>query len=170
MDEACRRGRTIGLARAAKIACRPRAPVLAHPRLSGAGAVKFLTARALDANCCDPARQSFDGHSRGEPCEGLSHFPASNEVLIPATPHRRQAKPRSDPGGVVEAKIRTALAENISVAAAPLGVAVSVANDRVTLAGMTCSGSMRARAEKVAQAAAGILQIDNRIVCMPARG
>jgi cytidylate kinase len=71
---------------------------------------------------------------------------------------------------VLEAKISSALVEHISVAAAPLGVAVSVANDRVTLAGMTCSGSMRARAEKVAQAAAGVLQIDNRIVCMPARG
>jgi cytidylate kinase len=71
---------------------------------------------------------------------------------------------------LLEAKISTALAEHISVAAAPLGVAVSVANDRVTLAGMTCSGSMRARAQKVARAAAGVLQIDNRIVCMPARG
>jgi cytidylate kinase len=71
---------------------------------------------------------------------------------------------------LLEAKISTALAEHISVAAAPLGVAVSVANERVTLAGMTCSGSMRARAEKVAQAAAGVFQIDNRIVCMPARG
>jgi cytidylate kinase len=71
---------------------------------------------------------------------------------------------------VLEAKISSALAEHISVAMAPLGVSVSVGNDKVTLVGTTCSGSLRARAEKVVRAVTGVFQIDNRIVCMPVRG
>jgi osmotically-inducible protein OsmY len=69
-----------------------------------------------------------------------------------------------------EAKISSALVEHISVAMAPLGVSVSVANGRVTLAGTTCSGSLRKQAEKIAHASAGMLQIDNRIVSVPTRG
>jgi len=53
---------------------------------------------------------------------------------------------------------------------APLGVSVSVTNGKVTLAGTTCSGRVRARAEKIAHASAGVLQIDNRIVSVPTRG
>ncbi len=53
---------------------------------------------------------------------------------------------------------------------APLGVSVSVGDDKVTLVGTTCSGSLRARAEKVVRAVAGVFQIDNRIVCVPVRG
>ena len=53
---------------------------------------------------------------------------------------------------------------------APLGVSVSVANGKVTLAGTTCSGQLRARAEKIAHASAGVLQVDNRIVSVPTRG
>jgi cytidylate kinase len=71
---------------------------------------------------------------------------------------------------LLEAKISSALVEHISVAMAPLGLSVSVADGKVTLAGTTCSGSLRARAEKIAHASAGMLQIDNRIVSVPTRG
>jgi osmotically-inducible protein OsmY len=71
---------------------------------------------------------------------------------------------------LLEAKISSALVEHISVAMAPLGVSVSVANGKVTLAGTTCSGSLRARAEKIAHASAGMVPIDNRIVSVPTRG
>jgi cytidylate kinase len=70
----------------------------------------------------------------------------------------------------LEAKISSALVEHISVAMAPLGVSVSVANGKVTLAGTTCSGSLRKRAEKVTHAVAGAFQIDNRIISVPTRG
>jgi osmotically-inducible protein OsmY len=53
---------------------------------------------------------------------------------------------------------------------APLGLSVSVADGKVTLAGTTCSGSLRARAEKIAHASAGMLRIENRIVSVPTRG
>ena len=71
---------------------------------------------------------------------------------------------------LLEAKISSALVEHISVAMAPLGLSVSVADGKVTLAGTTCSGSLRARAEKIAHASAGMLKIDNRIVSVPTRG
>jgi cytidylate kinase len=71
---------------------------------------------------------------------------------------------------LLEAKISSALVEHISVAMAPLGVSVSVANGKVTLAGTTSSGSLRARAEKIAHASAGMVPIDNRIVSVPTRG
>src|SRR5215471_9087589 len=70
----------------------------------------------------------------------------------------------------LEAKISSALVEHISVAMAPLGLSVSVDDGKVTLAGTTCSGSLRARAEKIAHASAGMLKIDNRIVSVPTRG
>ncbi len=71
---------------------------------------------------------------------------------------------------LLEAKISAAMVEHISVAMAPLGLSVSVANGKVTLAGTTSSGSLRPRAEKIARAVAGMLQIDNRIVSVPTRG
>ncbi len=71
---------------------------------------------------------------------------------------------------LLEAKISSALVEHISVAMAPLGLSVSVADGKVTLAGTTCSGSLRARAEKIAHASAGMLRIENRIVSVPTRG
>ncbi len=71
---------------------------------------------------------------------------------------------------LIEAKINSALVEHISLAMAPLGLSVSVADGKVTLAGTTCSGSLRARAEKIAHASAGMLKIDNRIVSVPTRG
>jgi cytidylate kinase len=71
---------------------------------------------------------------------------------------------------LVEAEICSAPADQISVAAAPLGVSVSVADGKVTLAGTTSSGSVRKRAEKIAHDFAGVFQIDNRIVSVPSRG
>ena len=71
---------------------------------------------------------------------------------------------------LLEAKISSAFVEHISVAMAPLGLSVSVANGEVTLAGRSCSGSLRKQAEKIAHATAGMLQIDNRIVSVPTRG
>jgi cytidylate kinase len=71
---------------------------------------------------------------------------------------------------LLEAKINAAMAENISVAMAPLGVSVSVTNGKVTLAGTTSSGSLRTRAENIARNVAGMFPIDNRIVSVPTRG
>ena len=71
---------------------------------------------------------------------------------------------------LVEAEICSALADHISIAVAPLGVSVSVADGKVTLAGTTSSGSVRKRAEKIAHDFAGVFQIDNRIVSAPSRG
>ena len=51
-----------------------------------------------------------------------------------------------------------------------LGVSVSVADGKVTLAGTTSSGSVRQRAEKIAHDVAGMRQVDNRIVSVPSRG
>jgi cytidylate kinase len=70
----------------------------------------------------------------------------------------------------LEAKINSALVEHISVAMAPLGVSVSVADGKVTLRGTTSSGSLRPRAEKIARAVAGMFPIENRIVSVPTRG
>jgi cytidylate kinase len=71
---------------------------------------------------------------------------------------------------LLEAKISSALVDHISVAMAPLGLSVSIANGKITLAGTTCSGSLRKQAEEIAQASAGMLQIDNRILSVPTRG
>jgi cytidylate kinase len=71
---------------------------------------------------------------------------------------------------LAEAEISSAFAEQISLTAAPLGVSVSVANGRVTLAGTTTSGGLRKRAEKIVRDVASVSRIDNRIVCVPVRG
>jgi osmotically-inducible protein OsmY len=71
---------------------------------------------------------------------------------------------------LVEATISFALADQISVTAVPLGVSVSVADGKVTLAGTTSNGSVRKRAEKIARDFAGAFRIDNRIVSVPSRG
>jgi cytidylate kinase len=71
---------------------------------------------------------------------------------------------------LIEAKISSALAEQISVSMAPLGLSVSVANGRITLAGISCSGGLRRRAETIAHAVAGTFHIDNRIVSVPSHG
>jgi cytidylate kinase len=71
---------------------------------------------------------------------------------------------------LVEAKINSALAERISCASAPLGISVSVADGRVTLAGMTSGGGVRMSAEGIAHDVAGAWPIDNHIVSVPSRG
>jgi cytidylate kinase len=70
----------------------------------------------------------------------------------------------------LEARISAAMAEHISFAMAPLGISVSVANGKVTLAGTTTSGGLRKRAENIARTVAGMSAIDNRIISVPTRG
>jgi len=71
---------------------------------------------------------------------------------------------------LLEAKVNSALTEEISVGIAPTGVTVSAANGRITLYGTSTSGALRGRAERVAHRVAGECQIDNRIVSVPSRG
>jgi cytidylate kinase len=71
---------------------------------------------------------------------------------------------------LLEARINSAFAEHISASMAPLGVEVLVANGKVTLAGMSCSGRLRKAAEDIAQQIAGSVQIDNRIISVPSHG
>ena len=70
----------------------------------------------------------------------------------------------------LEARIGSAFAEHISPSLAPLGVSVSVAHGKVTLDGISCSGSLRRRAERIARTVSGGLPIENRIVSVPSRG
>jgi hypothetical protein len=71
---------------------------------------------------------------------------------------------------LLETRISTALTENISVSMAPLGIAVSVAGGKITLACTTSNGSLRAKAEKIARSVAGGSEIDNRIISVPSHG
>jgi cytidylate kinase len=71
---------------------------------------------------------------------------------------------------LLEAKINSALTEEIGIATAPTGVTVSAVNGRITLSGTSSSGALRRRAEKIAHRVAGVCQIDNRIVSVPTRG
>jgi cytidylate kinase len=73
-------------------------------------------------------------------------------------------------GKLIEVRIRSAFAEHISRSMAPLGVSVSVADEKVTLQGISCSGGVRRRAEEIARAISGALPIDNRIVSVPSHG
>jgi cytidylate kinase len=70
----------------------------------------------------------------------------------------------------LEAKISSALTDKISMTVAPLGVSVSVAGGKITLAGTTTSGGLRAKAEQIVHAVAGIANIENRIVSVPSHG
>jgi len=71
---------------------------------------------------------------------------------------------------LLEAKINSALTEHIDLAQAPTGINVSAANGRVTLFGMTSSGGLRAKAEKLTRAIAGVSHIENCIISVPNRG
>lgn len=71
---------------------------------------------------------------------------------------------------LIEVRIRSALEEHISRSMAPLGVSVSVTDEKVTLHGVSCSGGLRRRAEQVARAISGALPIDNRIVSVSSHG
>jgi cytidylate kinase len=100
-------------------------------------------------------------------------------VLMKRTGSRNAAQPRfrdramtrtALANKLLEAKVTTALTEEIGIGIAPTGVAVSAANGRITLVATSSSGALRARAEKVAHRVAGVHQIDNRIVSVPSRG
>jgi cytidylate kinase len=71
---------------------------------------------------------------------------------------------------LLEAKISSALTEKISVSIAPLGVSVSVVDGKITLVGTGTSGGLRAQTERIAFAAAGRANIENRIISVPRRG
>jgi cytidylate kinase len=71
---------------------------------------------------------------------------------------------------LLEAKVNSALTDEIGTGAAPAGVAVSAANGRITLVGTSSSGALRGRAERIAHRIPGVRQIDNRIVSVPNRG
>jgi cytidylate kinase len=71
---------------------------------------------------------------------------------------------------LLEAKIQSAFTEQVSLAMAPLGLMVSAANGRITLAGISSSGSLRAKAEMIVRGIAGARLIDNRILSVPSRG
>jgi cytidylate kinase len=71
---------------------------------------------------------------------------------------------------LLEAKVNSALTDEISTGVAPTGVTVSAANGRVTLVGTSSSGALRGRAERIAHRVPGVRQIDNRIVSVPNRG
>jgi cytidylate kinase len=71
---------------------------------------------------------------------------------------------------LMEARISSAFAEQISTTAAPLGVSVSVANGMITLSGTSCSGGLRRKAETIAHTFANGVPIDNRIVSVPSHG
>ncbi len=71
---------------------------------------------------------------------------------------------------LLEAKVDSALSEEIGIGLAPTGVAVSASNGRITLVGTSSSGALRRRAEKVAHRIPGVRQVDNRIVSVPTRG
>jgi cytidylate kinase len=71
---------------------------------------------------------------------------------------------------LIEVRIRSAFDEHISRSMAPLGVSVSVTDEKVTLRGISCSGGLRRRAEEIARAISGALPIDNRIVSVSSRG
>jgi osmotically-inducible protein OsmY len=71
---------------------------------------------------------------------------------------------------LLEAKIDSAFAEQISPSMAPLGIAVSIKNGKITLRGISSSGALRRQAETIAHTVAGALKIDNRIVSVPSHG
>jgi cytidylate kinase len=71
---------------------------------------------------------------------------------------------------LLEARVNSALTDEIGIGLAPTGVTVSAVNGRITLAGTSSSGALRGRAEQVAHRVAGVCQIDNRIVSVPTRG
>jgi cytidylate kinase len=70
----------------------------------------------------------------------------------------------------LEAKVNSALGDEISVTMAPAGISVSADNGRVTLVAASSSGNLRAKAEKVVASIAGVRAIDNRIISVPSHG
>jgi cytidylate kinase len=71
---------------------------------------------------------------------------------------------------LLQAKINSALSEQISLVMAPNGIKVSVADGKVTLAGTCSNGAVRAKAEKAVQEIHGVVEINNRIISVPSHG
>jgi hypothetical protein len=66
---------------------------------------------------------------------------------------------------LLETRVRAILAERIGVEMA--SITVSAADGKITFDGVTTSGSLRARAEKLARKIEGVHDIDNRINSVP---
>ena len=71
---------------------------------------------------------------------------------------------------LLESRVNTALSDEIGIGEAPAGINVSAANGRVTLEGVSSSGNLRAKAEKVALRVAGVCDVDNHISSLPSHG
>jgi cytidylate kinase len=71
---------------------------------------------------------------------------------------------------LLEAKVNSALGDEISPTMAPAGIRVSADKGRVTLIAASPSGNLRAKAEKVVASIAGVRAIDNRIISVPSHG
>ena len=70
----------------------------------------------------------------------------------------------------LEAKVNSALGDEISTTMAPAGIRVSADNGRVTRIAASPSGNLHAKAEKVVAGIAGVRAIDNRIISVPSHG
>src|ERR1700730_2906425 len=71
---------------------------------------------------------------------------------------------------LLESRVNTALSDEIGIGEAPAGINVSAANGRVTLEGVSSSGNLRAKAEKVALRVAGVCDVVNHISSLPSHG
>ena len=71
--------------------------------------------------------------------------------------------------GAIEALTGTGIAKRTGADTWALQSSVSVADGKVILVGASSSGSVRDKAEKVAQGIAGVSEIDNRIISVPSR-
>jgi cytidylate kinase len=71
---------------------------------------------------------------------------------------------------LLEARVNSALGDEISLTMAPAGIGVSADNGRVTLVAASSSGHLRAKAEKLVASIAGVRAIDNRIISVPSHG
>ena len=69
---------------------------------------------------------------------------------------------------LLETRVSASLVEQISISMAPNGVTVSAVNGKVTLTSTTSSGKLGAAAEQIAREIPGVIEIDNRIISVPA--
>jgi cytidylate kinase len=71
---------------------------------------------------------------------------------------------------LTEARINSALAEELDTSLAPAGVSVSAANGSITIAGTSSSGKLRKTVERIAASIAHDYRIENKIISVPTRG
>jgi cytidylate kinase len=129
-------------------------------------------ARALRA-CFNIEREDRHGYDVALNIERLSVEACVNTIVELAESRRltdRAAMRSALANKLIEVRIRSAINEHISRSMAPLGVSVSVTDEKVTLHGISCSGGLRRRAEEIARAISGASPIDNRIVSVASRG